>query len=76
MNYKIEKNIPVSDHGKSGVWSKLARKMEIGDSILVETRAQAMGMRTALKRFGYKGMTRTVDEGIRVWKMENKNANE
>lgn len=76
MNYKIEKNIPVSAHGKSGVWSRLATKMEIGDSILVKTRAQAMGLRTALKRFGYKPTTRTVDEGIRVWKMENKNADE
>jgi len=76
MNYKIEKNIPISAHGKSGVWSRLATKMDIGDSILVKTRAQAMGLRTALNRFGYKGMTRTVDEGIRVWKVENKNANE
>ena len=76
MNYKIEKNIPVSVHGKSGVWSRLAREMEIGDSILVETRAKAMGLRTALKRFGYKSTTRTVDEGLRVWKMEKKNADE
>ena len=76
MNYKIEKNIPISAHGKSGVWSRLATKMEIGDSILVKTKAQAMGLRTALNRFGYKTITRTVDEGIRVWKMENKNANE
>jgi hypothetical protein len=42
MNYKIEKNIPVSDHGKSGPWSILTNKMEIGDSILVETRKKAI----------------------------------
>lgn len=76
MNYKIEKNIPIFAHGKSGVWSRLATKMEIGDSILVKTKAQAMGLRTALNRFGYKTITRTVDEGTRVWKMENKNENE
>ena len=76
MNYKIEKNIPISIHGKSGVWSRLATEMEIGDSILLETRSQAMGLCTSLKRFGYKSTTRTVDKGLRVWKMENKNADE
>jgi hypothetical protein len=50
--------------------------MKVGDSVLLKTRSQAMGLRTSLNRFGYKGMTRTVDEGIRVWKMEKKNADE
>ena len=71
MNYKIEKNIPISIHGKSGVWSRLAAEMEIGDSVLLETRSQAMGLRTSLKRFGYKAMTRTVEGGLRVWKLNS-----
>jgi NADPH-dependent ferric siderophore reductase len=71
MNYKIEKNVPISIHGKSGVWSRLATKMQVGDSILLETRSQAMGLRTALKRFGYKATTRTVEGGIRVWKLNS-----
>lgn len=76
MNYKIEKNIPVSVHGKSGAWSRLVTKMEIGDSILVKTRSQAMGIRNALNKSGYKAITRTVDKGLRVWKVESKNADE
>lgn len=71
MKYKIEKNIPISIHGKSGVWSRLATEMEIGDSILLETRSQAMGLRTSLKRFGYKATTRKVEGGLRVWKLNS-----
>ena len=71
MGYKIEKNIPISIHGKSGVWSRLATEMEIGDSILLEKRSQAMGLRTALNRFGYKATTRTVKGGLRVWKLNS-----
>ena len=71
MNYKIEKNIPISTHGKSGVWSKLATEMKIGDSILLEKKSQATGLRTALNRFGYKATTRTVEGGFRIWKLNS-----
>lgn len=70
MNYKIEKNIPISAHGKSGRWSILTSEMEIGDSILVETRKKATSICICLKRSGYKPVTRKVNGGIRVWKLE------
>lgn len=71
MKYKIEKNIPVSTHGKSGRWSILTSEMEIGDSILVETRKKATSICIALKRSGYKPVTRKVDGGVRVWKLNS-----
>ncbi len=78
MNYKIEKNIPISEHGHngSGHLTKIIRKMEVGDSVVVKNRKRANSFTLTIKRLGYKAVTRKVDNGIRVWKMENKNANE
>ena len=70
MKYKIEKNIPISAHGKTGKWSSIGNQMEIGDSILVSNRKEALSISMALKRKGYKALTRKVDNGIRVWKVE------
>ena len=76
MNYKIEKNIPLVEHGLSSNWSTLAKQMEVGDSVLVETRNKATNIANKLRKSGYKPVTRSVDGGIRVWKMEKKNADE
>ena len=75
---KIEKNIPISEHGHngSGHLSKIIRKMEVGDSVVFQDRKKANSFTSSVKRLGYKAVTRKVDNGIRVWKMENKNANE
>jgi hypothetical protein len=70
MKYKIEKNIPISKHGKTGKWSSIENQMEVGDSILLSNRKEAQGISTAFKRKGYKALTRKVDNGIRVWKVE------
>jgi hypothetical protein len=70
MKYKIEKNIPISKHGKTGKWSSIGKQMEIGDSVLVNSRKEAMSISMALKKTGYKGVTRNVDNGVRVWKVE------
>lgn len=78
MNYKIEKNIPISAHGHngSGHLTNLVRKMEVGDSVLVKDRKKANSLTLTLQRLGYKSVTRKVDGGIRVWKMEGENENE
>ena len=70
MKYKIEKNIPISAHGKTGKWSSIENKMEVGDSVLVSNRKEAVGISTAVKRKGYTVVTRKVDNGVRVWKVE------
>jgi len=78
MKYKIEKNIPISAHGHngSGHLTKIIKEMEVGDSVLVKNRIKANSFILAIKRLGYKAITRKVDNGIRIWKVENKNANE
>jgi len=78
MNYKIEKNIPVSAHGHngSGRLANIIKEMEVGDSVVVEDRTKANSFTLTIKRLGYNAITRKVDNGIRVWKMENKNADE
>jgi len=78
MNYKIEKNIPISKHGHigSGHLSKIIKQMEVGDSVVLKNRKKANSFTQTIIRMGYKAVTRKVDNGIRVWKMENKNANE
>jgi hypothetical protein len=76
MNYKIEKNIPLVEHGLSGSWSRLAKEMQVGDSVLIETRHKATNIANHLRNLGYKPVTRAVDGGVRVWKMEKKNADE
>lgn len=78
MKYKIEKNIPISAHGHngSGHLTNIIKEMEVGDSVVVKDRKKANSFTLTIKRMGYKAITRKVDKGIRVWKMENKNANE
>ena len=70
MKYKIEKNVPISEHGKTGKWSSIGKKMEIGDSVLVNNRKEAVSISLVLKRAGYKAVTRKVNNGVRVWKVE------
>lgn len=76
MKYKIEKNIPISAHGKLGHLTKIIKEMEVGDSVLVKDRKKANSFTLTIKRQGYNAVTRKVDNGIRVWKVEKKNANE
>ena len=71
-NYKIEKGIPISGHGwrNHGKWVTLAREMEVGDSVLVNGRIEAMNMRNAIVRLGFRCVTRGNDKPqTRVWKV-------
>ena len=76
MNYKIEKNIPIIKQYRKGTWKELAEKMEIGDSVLVKDRTEANTLSIMIRRLGCRQVTRSDNNKIRVWKMENKNANE
>lgn len=72
-NYKIEKGIEIPNRRKAGIWGQLSRSMEVGDSVLVKTRNEAMNLYNALIRHGFKAITRTDNNNqIRVWKA-NKN---
>lgn len=75
--YAIEKDvhIPVAKlWGKSKhehKWVEIARKMELGDSVLFEDWRDASYLYIALKRIGRKGLQRQVDlkGSIRVWRI-------
>jgi hypothetical protein len=66
--YTIEKGIEVPVQRKDSVWAKLSRSMEVGDSVLVKTRIEAMNLYNALVRHGFKAITRSEKDQIRVWK--------
>ena len=67
----IEKNIPVPTRAKHGTGiTATARKMEVGDSFLVEGPARK-GIYTYLRYLApMRFTTRTVDGGIRIWRVE------
>jgi hypothetical protein len=73
--YLIEENIPVPNYGKKfgSKWIDLARAMKVGDSVLVNGRLEAMNLRGAIVRSGFRCVTRGNDKPqTRVWKL-NKN---
>ena len=70
-SYKIDKNVPMPGVGSLGIypWDK----MEVGDSFLVKGK-NAASVRTVVwfagKQHGRKFSTRTVDDGVRVWRIK------
>lgn len=52
--------------------SKFADKMVAGDSILFETKAEAMRLRDALRWRNRKYASRKIEGGYRVWCLSNK----
>mgnify|MGYP001347022872 CR=1 FL=1 len=65
---KIEKNIPLpKDRNR---WVKLAKDMEVGDSVLLKNPAEALSLGLAVKRL-FKGKVVTAKQacgGIRAWR--------
>lgn len=70
MDFQIERNIPIPPrtYGSNSVKYAFALQMEVGDSVLVETRRIASAVSNRLKLSGYKFVTRKVEGGIRVWR--------
>lgn len=66
---KIEENIPIPKniHGEKIV---LLKHMKIGDSIFVPTCMEANTIRNTLRRLKYKGLSRKVENGYRVWRIK------
>lgn len=70
----IEKNIPIPKHArgrrKNGIQPTM-RRLQIGDSFLVEDpKGKGRGLATSAKNVGIKITTRSVEGGIRVWRIE------
>lgn len=71
MAYTIDKNVPMPGVSSLGIypWDE----MDIGDSFLIKDK-KAGSIRTlawfAGKQHGRKFSTRTVDDGVRVWRIK------
>lgn len=73
-NFKIDKDIPVpTPKADSAVYSKLAKSMDAGDSVLCETKNQAQALATQIRNLdGFTAVTRTqTNDMVRVWKVKN-----
>lgn len=67
---KIEKNIPLPK--RRNQWADLARKMEVGDSVLLKNTAEALSLGLAVKRI-FKGKVTTAKQAcgnIRTWRIK------
>lgn len=67
--YKIEKNIVLPERFGSRRWIKIAKQMEVGDSILVKTLVEVTNFRAALVRCGFNGSRAEENGSYRVWKI-------
>jgi hypothetical protein len=63
----IEKNVPLPPR-KSGKHTRTAEKMELHDSVLLDTENEAATLTASLRRLGRKGVQRKVSGGWRVWR--------
>ena len=80
---EIEKGIDINNYGSHGYTWEFLKNMEVGDSVLLTEETakeinERFGVRQAryemvraLRRFGMKGKSRTVQDGnIRVWRIQ------
>tara|TARA_B100001057_G_scaffold476649_1_gene544922 strand:+ start:2176 stop:2403 length:228 start_codon:yes stop_codon:yes gene_type:complete len=72
MQFQIDSNIPVIDPVKTykGKWVQLAERMKAGDSILLSDENQVRSLKRAINRVGSQTVVRTMDGGLRVWKLD------
>jgi hypothetical protein len=66
---KIEKNVPLP-RNKYGRWIELAKKMEVGDSVVLKNNKETMSLGQAMKRVN-NGKVVTAKQAcgnIRVWR--------
>lgn len=63
---KIEKNIPMPKQ-RSRLRDVL-NQMDVGDSVLLDTKSEYVAMRHSALSLGFTVATRTVDDKIRLWR--------
>ena len=68
---QIDSNVDIPDPVKTykGKWVKLAEQMSRGDSVLLSDEKQVRSLKRAIKNGGDKTLVRTMDGGLRVWKL-------
>jgi hypothetical protein len=73
---KIEKGVEIPNIGGRGAygggkWQKIARLMEVDDSVFFAGKnIEYMALARAMKGMGFKPLTRWVGDGHRVWRIE------
>lgn len=68
---KIEKGKVIPEKRQFGRWKLIAQKMKAGDSVLLDTRANAIGLCSALRNLGLASTQRKDANGkIRVWRIK------
>ena len=65
---KIESGVEIPRPNHRGKWKNLVKEMRVGDSVLVDGQSPRLSLVAALKKAGFKGVSRQTDGGIRVWK--------
>lgn len=73
FNHKIKSNIKIPLNKRKsgyGIYFKLMQEMNIGDSVLLPIQDQASSCITAFRRYGGKAVTRSVENGWRVWRIK------
>jgi hypothetical protein len=68
---KIDKRIPIPRTKRYGSkWYEVIDSMEIGDSVLCDTKNDALSFGAAMKRKGFRASQRLEGFKYRVWKKE------
>lgn len=67
--FKIEKGVPCPKRNRThGKWQRLAAMMKKGDSVVLPTGTQKSALFAAIKNSGGKAVSRSIEEGYRVWR--------
>jgi hypothetical protein len=65
--FQIENNIPIPSLRSK--YADTLKKMDVGDSVICETKSQCEGMKYAARRLGIEVTIRTLsDKRVRLWR--------
>jgi hypothetical protein len=75
--YVVENGVPIPEikHLKEhpGRWIDIVRKMKLYDSVLLDSRKEAVGLSSCIRERNHRQITRRVENGkYRVWLMDKK----
>jgi len=68
QTYVIDKGVTIPFTGK---WAQLADIMDVGDSVLLNTRDEACGLCRAIRKAGWEGRQRKEGDKFRVWLLDD-----
>lgn len=69
-NIKIEKGVPRRERYPHSTFSKIAKQMEVGDSVFTKDDRVINGLSNAINKMGGAIETRTENDGRRLWRIK------